>query len=144
MANHVLRSTFNLTCLFLLGTVVPCSIIMSSQKQKGQITQSETEAWQCEGCKKKFVNKISKLLLCEYCDNAYCIKCLQLSVTAYNVFKKYHLHWFCAHCEDMVMKNIKNDRKTEERCKEFLKKFEARIDALEGKIASKVDEKQVR
>ena len=88
-ADHVLRQTFNSTCLILLGTgVPPCSIIMSSQKQKSQRTQSESEAWQCEGCQKTFVDKNSKLLLCEYCDNAYCIECLQLSVTAYNVFKK--------------------------------------------------------
>ena len=144
-ADHVLRQTFNSTCLILLGTgVPPCSIIMSSQKQKSQRTQSESEAWQCEGCKKTFVDKNSKLLLCEYCDNAYCIECLQLSVTAYNVFKKNSLHWFCAHCEDKVMKNIRNDREIEERCAEFLKKFEARVAALEGQIASKVDEKQVR
>ena len=117
---------------------------MSSQEQKSQRTQSESEAWQCEGCKKTFIDKNSKLLLCEYCDNAYCIECLQLSVTAYNVFKKNSLHWFCAHCEDKVMKNIRNDRKIEERCAEFLKKFEVRVAALEGQIASKVDEKQVR
>ena len=54
------------------------------------------------------------------------------------------LHWFCAHCDDKVMKNIRNDRKIEERYAEFLKKFEARVDALEGQITSKVDEKQVR
>ena len=42
------------------------------------------------------------------------------------------------------MKNIKNDREIEERCAEFLKTFKARVDALEGQIASKVDEKQVR
>ena len=144
-ADHVLRQTFNSTCLILLGTgVPPCSTIMSSQKQKSQRTQSESEAWQCEGCKKTFVDKNSKLLLCEYCDNAYCIECLQLSVTAYNVFKKNSLHWFCAHCEDKVMKNIRNDREIEERCAEFLKKFEARVAAFEGQIASKVDEKQVR
>ena len=67
-----------------------------------------------------------------------------MSVTAYNVFKKNSLYWFCAHCEDKVMKNIRNDREIEERCAEFLKKFEARVAALEGQIASKVDEKQVR
>ena len=65
-------------------------------------------------------------------------------VTAYNVFKKYHLHWFCAHCEDEVMNNIRNDREIKERCAEFLKKFEARVDALEVQIASMVDEKRMR
>ena len=42
------------------------------------------------------------------------------------------------------MKNIRNDREIVECCAEFLKKFEARVAALEGQIASKVDEKQVR
>ena len=38
-ADHVLRQTFNSTCLILLGTgVPPCSTIMSSQKQKSQRT----------------------------------------------------------------------------------------------------------
>ena len=37
------------------------------------------------------------------------------------------------------MKNIRNDREIEERCAEFLKKNEARVAALEGQIASKVD-----
>ena len=144
-ADHVLRKTFNSTCLILLGTgVPPCSIIMSSQKQNSQITQSESEAWQCKGCKKTIVDKNSKLLLCEYCDNAYCIECLQLSVSAYNVCKKNSLHWFCAHCEDKVMQNLRNDREIEEHSAEFLKKIEARVAALEGQIASKVDEKQVR
>ena len=142
---HLFGPTFILSSLILLSSFVPpCSLIMSTQKQKGQRAQSEAEAWQCEGCNKTFVDKNSKLLLCEYCDNVYCIECLQLSVTAYNVFKKNSLHWFCAHCEDKVMKNIRNDREIEERCAEFLQKIEGRVNVLEGQITTKVDEKQVR
>ena len=54
------------------------------------------------------------------------------------------LHWFCAHCEDKVMKNIRNDREIEECCAEFLQKIEGRVNVLEGQITTKVDERQVR
>ena len=135
---------FHLFCLILLSTLVPpCSLNMATQK-KGQRAPSEADAWQCEGCKKTFVDKNSRLLVCEYCDNVYCIECLQLTATAYNVCKKTNLHWFCPNCEDKVMKNIRSDREIEERCAEFLQKIEGRVGALESQITTKVDEKQVR
>ena len=42
------------------------------------------------------------------------------------------------------MKNIRKDREIEERCAMFIQKVERMVDAIEGRITTKVDEKQVR
>lgn len=42
------------------------------------------------------------------------------------------------------MKSIRNDREIEERCAEFLKKIESRVESLEEQMSTKVDEKQAR
>ena len=115
---------------------------MASYEQK-QRTQSEVDASSCEGCKKSFTDKKSKLL-CEYCDSLYCIECLQLTVSAYNVFKKSSMHWFCSQCEEKIMRNIRTDREMEERCSAFLKRLESGVEALESQICNKVDETKVR
>ena len=147
--NFVLSGHFGKLIPLVLGLILlsvlvpPCSLIMASYRQK-QRSQSEVDAWICEGCKKSFTDKNSKLLLCEYCDNSYCIECLQLTVSAYNVFKKSSLHWFCSQCEEKVMRNIRTDREIEERCSAFLKRFESRVEALESQICNKVDETKVR
>lgn len=117
---------------------------VAQQKAAKAQLEVDIEPWTCEICKKVFVEKDAKLLLCEYCNNSYCIECLQMSVSAYNVFKKSALHWFCLHCEDKVMKNIRSDREVEERCAEFTKLIEQRVVALESQMLTKVDESKVR
>ena len=42
------------------------------------------------------------------------------------------------------MKNIRKDREIEERCAMFIQKIERMVDAIEGRITTKMDEKQVR
>ena len=89
------------------------------------------EVWTCKVCKKDFTQDSDKVVQCEYCEEYYCSKCLDLSTSAYEGFKNPSLHWFCPSCEDRVMKNLRTEKEIETRCAEFLLKMENRLVKLE-------------
>ena len=43
------------------------------------------EIWKCTACKKDFTQDSDKIVQCEYCDEFYCSKCLDLSSNQYRV-----------------------------------------------------------
>ena len=57
--------------------------------------------------------------------------------------EKEHVHWFCPTCDAKVMKYVKIEKQFEERCEEFHKKVEHRINQLKVDIKAKVDETRV-
>ena len=52
--------------------------------------------------------------------------------------------WFCVQCREKVERNILEDRKIEDLCKEIMLNYEQRILDLEDSMKQKCDEKKVR
>ena len=104
----------------------------------------DTEVWKCGVCKNVFASDEAEIIQCEYCQCYYCKECLELSTEECEGFQHPSLHWFCASCEERVMKNIRTDREVEQRCSEFLMAMKNRIVNLETDMKSKLDENQVR
>ena len=60
---------------------------------------SPGDKWECDTCKKHFVNKDDQLLSCEYCGSFRCIQCLGINKTAYRgISGRPDLPWFCSNC----------------------------------------------
>jgi hypothetical protein len=89
--------------------------------------QHSDEIWDCNICKKRFVDVNDMLLECQRCKDHFCIKCLNKTVDEYKIMENSDIMWFCASCREKVERNIVVDREIEERCKEYFSKFEKRL-----------------
>ena len=98
----------------------------------------------CPICGKNLDTEELKCIECERCCRWHCTACAGMSddVHAFMASNK-TIHWFCAGCEEAALKAAQSDKLIEERCKEFLGKFENRIDDLEKKVDSKADKSEV-
>lgn len=122
--------------------------VRKSRKSRFQSTNatsnSNYEEWNCKLCSKQFSDETDKIVQCEYCNDYYCSKCLNLSKSDYEVFKIPSLHWFCPECDSKVMQNLKHERQIEERCAVFMQAMENRTVTLETEIKTKVSSDQVK
>ena len=109
-----------------------------------QAENNAEEIWSCEICKFVFSDPQAKLLECQRCRDRFCTKCLDKPDDEYDILSKCDVMWFCVPCREKVQKNIITDMKIEERCKEIMKHFEARVSVIESEMATKCDEGQVR
>lgn len=97
----------------------------------------------CAKCEKIFTKETDQLLICDYCDCWFCIKCLSMTK------KDYEHHnqtadsgmWFCSSCKIKVLINIKENKTIEEKCRENYEIFEERVKKLEEKFDQKFDQK---
>ena len=104
-------------------------------------SSSSDEGWLCELCKTNYTKKSDKLMECDYCNQHFCIQCLDMPPKLYNqMVGRLDIKWFCPLCSEKVEKNLKADREIEEKCKLFMQSFEARINSLEQK-AEKFEQK---
>ena len=102
-------------------------------ERKGSIIKGDNDSWTCKMCEKKYMDKKSEFMKCEYCDKNFCSKCLNLTNPEYKLFsKRSDLHWYCPPCEEKTMKNIKIEKEIEDRCKELISKYEKRLEASEA------------
>ena len=102
-------------------------------------SKERNEAWTCDTCETVFQSDQSKLLECEYCNTHRCIKCLNMPATCYKGLSgREDFPWFCNNCLSKTLKCIREVKSIEERCNEFMKKFEeqmnARFDKLENNL----------
>ena len=94
-------------------------------------------------CTDSFEDEKGEIIQCEYCFDYFCNKCLKIPTAQYDMLMLPSIHWFCPLCEEKVMRNLRTDREVEERCEEFLKKFEKRIENLETKMQTVVTRAEV-
>jgi len=104
----------------------------------------EEEKWTCELCESVCENKKGKYCECEYCNHHFCTKCLNMKDADYNHLSKSPGMWFCPPCDLKVKKVLLENKTIEEKCGEFLKDFENRIESLEHKITEKCDVHKVK
>lgn len=101
--------------------------------------------WTCKMCKIKFTDEKSEILECEYCEQHFCRKCVNLSSSEYKFLtKRSDMHWYCPPCEDKAMRNLKIEKEVETRCNEYFAKVESRLNNLESKVEQKVNVEQVK
>ena len=88
--------------------------VRKSRKSRSQSTNatsnSNDKEWNCKLCSKQFSDETDKIVQCEYCNDYYCSKCLNLSKSDYEVFENPSLNWFCPECDLKVVKNLKHER----------------------------------
>lgn len=119
----------------------------SASNSRGN-SKERNEAWTCDTCEVVFQSDQSKLLECEYCKTHRCIKCLNMPALCYKgISGREDSPWFCNNCLSKTLKCIREVKSIEERCNEFMRKFEeqvnSRFDKLEhnlGSYRSELDE----
>ena len=66
-----------------------------------------------------------------------------MSQAEYNFYSKHKDScWFCKHCKEFAIKCVRADFEIEERCADFMKKYDAKIEEIEGQLAHKVEKAQ--
>lgn len=108
-----------------------------ANKSKG----SSTTANVCFSCEKP----TSKLAYCGRCGESFCLECMGMSEAEYRLTsKKPNLILSCAMCLDKVLRDVKEGFDVERRCEEYLQNIDSRLLAVENRLATKVDVKDVR
>ena len=85
------------------------------------------------------------MMNCDFCESWICTKCLYMSKADYN----HHVHtassgmWFCAPCKLQVVKNIRESKSVEEKCKDFLKIYAEKLENLEKVIEGKCNKENL-
>ena len=100
--------------------------------------------WVCELCKGKFDDENDKLLQCERCMLTFCCSCLSMNDSDYSFLKDHpDFHWFCSECQAPALKSVQTDREIEERCREFLEKYDKKLEDIDKKLDQKAEKATV-
>ena len=70
-------------------------------------------------------------LTCERCKSCFCSKCCKCSGEHIEVLRASDASWFCHPCKEKALTAIHTDKEIEDRCAEYMKKFDKRICSLE-------------
>lgn len=104
----------------------------------------DLEVWCCKICQLDFVNENDQLMMCERCEGAFCIKCLNMETSVYDTLKnRPDVHWYCVACDKQAMTAIKADWEIEERCATYMVTLCEKMDALKVDIDQKADKATV-
>ena len=97
------------------------------------------EQWECDTCRKTFVNKDDQLLSCEYCGNFRCIQCLGINKTVYRgISGRPDIPWFCSNCVVKSLESLRQTKTIEDRCKDFISEFQLQVEERMSKIEGEV------
>ena len=84
---------------------------------------SDDDVWVCKLCQNEFDQPEDKLVMCSRCDSSYCIACLRMPDSHYQVLSKDPgLHWYCPDCKQSALHAVRDDFEIEERCEAFFSK----------------------
>ena len=70
----------------------------------------------------------------ERCKENFCCKetCLNMSDPEYTFYIEHpHCHWFCSDCEAQALKSVQTDMEIEEKCREYMKVYDERLEKIE-------------
>jgi len=106
-----------------------------SNSKDRNVSNEDKESWTCDSCADVFQSDQSKLLECEYCNTHRCIKCLNLPTACYRGLSgRQDFPWFCNNCLVKTLTCLKEAKSIEEKCSEFMKQFEEKINSRIGKV----------
>ena len=99
------------------------------------------DVWVCKLCDNEFDQPDDKLVVCSRCEDAFCIACLRMPDSHYQVLcsSGSGLHWYCPDCKESALHAVRDDFEIEERCEAFFTRMSARMDFFEATIAKKAD-----
>ena len=104
------------------------------------ITSNQSEVWSCKLCSIEFSDEDDRLMQCERCDGATCIKCLGMEPVVYDMLKgRVDLHWYCGPCDKLAMSAVRADWEIEEKCAMYMAKINSKIDEMQTNIDKKAD-----
>jgi len=119
---------------------LPVSTKSKKAEKKNSDIKGRAEAWRCEACNEESLCDEVQMLECEVCELRYCHSCLKISAEEYEFLcKRPDMHWFCASCEGSALLSIKNDKEIAQRCADYFKVLEDKLDQFEAVIQSKAD-----
>ena len=122
---------------------------MPSKKARDQL------GWQCKTCQKKYTKETDKVMGCEYCENYFCITCIDMSTTTYTHFCKSSAMWFCTSCLPKIREAIKIEKDIEKRfskhyeklekiCQDIENKFDNKFTDVKNKVDTKCSKQEVK
>ena len=121
---------------------------LTQQGTDSQDTDKDTdpvlEVWCCKSCNIEFSNDDDKLMQCERCDGATCIKCLNMDSSMYEMLKgRLDVHWYCPACDKQAMTAVRSDWEIEEKCAAYMASVTERLDTMQCSIDLKADKATV-
>ena len=106
--------------------------------RKGSISKT---GWECMECEVTFMKDSDMLLQCQYCEKPKCISCLGMTKGFYKQLSgRDNLPWFCDSCLGKAIESVKTTKSIEDRCNDFLYKFQLRMESRLENIESDVAE----
>ena len=118
----------------------PASAKCKKAAKKNPEILGRKDAWRCEVCNEESLSDEVQMLECEVCEMHLCHTCLKISDEEYEFLsKRSDMHWFCASCEGSALLSIKNDKEIAQRCADYFKVLEDRLQQAEDVIQSKAD-----
>ena len=109
----------------------------SIERSNKEPTSSE-DKWECDTCKRTFVNKDDQLLCCEYCGNYRCIQCLGINKTIYRgISGMPDLPWLCNNCVIKPLESLRQTKTIEDKRKEFISEFQHQGEERMNKVEVK-------
>ena len=104
---------------------------------------SNSDVWSCKTCAQDFDDENCELLECEFCDDHFCISCLDISSEEYIILaKRQDIHWYCPQCEANVMVSIRADKDIAQKCADYFQLLDQKLSTLTSRVdekASKID-----
>ena len=115
-----------------------------ASRSKSVADMNELEPWDCQICKKVFKDSDSKMIECQRCSDHFCIRCLNITKSEYDIMSKSDSIWFCIKCRPIVEEHIVTDFKIEQRCREIVDNYEQRLNSVERTTTEKCSEHRAR
>lgn len=117
----------------------------SLNKDIGLSDEEPDEPEDCVICRQTFSDSSDKMLQCERCSLWTCAGCANVSDAEYAVMSRPDCHWYCdGHCNQRATRAVLDEKSVEDRCKEFLKNFESRLENIEKEMAQKASKQDVK
>ena len=84
------------------------------------------------------------MIECQRCSDHFCIRCLNITKSEYDIMSKSDSIWFCIKCRPIVEEHIVTDLKIEQRCREIVDNYEQRLNSVERTTTEKCSEHKER
>jgi len=118
----------------------PVNTKCKKEDKKNPDVKGRKEVWRCVVCNEESLSDEVQMLECEVCELRFCHTCLKISEEEYEFLsRRVDMHWFCASCEGSALLSIKNDKEISQRCADYFKVLEDRLQQVEALIQSKAD-----
>ena len=98
-------------------------------QRKGSVSKAASTGWCCMECDVTYKKDSDMLLQCQYCERPKCISCLGMTKSFYKQLSgRENLPWFCDKCIGKAIESVKTSKSIEDRCNDFLAKFQEHVE----------------